>query len=170
MDKTPDDPAAHLLELHGGIDDVADALAQYHGARLRCARGCSSCCVDGITVFEVEADRIRANHADLLDRGTPHAEGMCAFLDADGACRVYDDRPYVCRTQGLPLRWFDEADNGEVVERRDICPLNDEGQPIEELDAEACWTIGPVESSLAVLQERSGEGELRRIALRDLFR
>ena len=59
---------------------------------------------------------IRAEQAELLGKGRPHPPGACAFLDGEGACRVYDSRPYRCRTQGLPLRWFDEGPFGEPVE------------------------------------------------------
>ena len=149
------------------MDRDADRLARHHAQRLHCRKGCSGCCVDGITVFEVEADRIRRNHADLLAAGEPHRAGACAFLDDESACRIYEDRPYVCRTQGLPLRWFDEVD-GERVEYRDICPLNEEGPPLEELPAAECWTIGPAESRLAELQSRADRTGSR-VELRDLF-
>ncbi|MBK7707050.1 MAG: hypothetical protein IPJ30_15135 [Acidobacteria bacterium] len=55
----------------------------------------------------------------------PHTRGACAFLDQD-ACRIYPDRPYVHRTQGLPLRWI-EDDLEEAFKYRDICPLNEAG-------------------------------------------
>jgi hypothetical protein len=74
----------------------------------------------------------------------------------------------VCRTQGLPLRWA-EAEGEEVVERRAICPLNAEGTPLEDLPAEAMWTLGPVERRLAAAQARTDEPE-RRVPLRALFR
>lgn len=150
------------------MDEAAERLTARHGERLKCARGCASCCVDGITVFEVEALEIRRHHAELLDGAEPHGEGACAFLDGEGACRIYEHRPYVCRTQGLPLRWIDEVEDGVVAELRDICPLNEEGEPIETLDEEDCWTLGPVEERLARLQIEAGV-EMRRVALRDLF-
>jgi hypothetical protein len=101
----------------------------------------------------------------MLEEGIPHAPGACAFLDAEGCCRVYDERPYVCRTQGLPLRWIEEDNGGSPVEARDICPLNDErGPPLEELAADAMWSIGPFE---ARLRERSPDGA--RVSLRELF-
>lgn len=158
-----------LRVLHDEIDRAVAPLARRHRARLECRRGCSDCCVDGITVFEVEAERIRADHAGLLAGGRPHAVGACAFLDADGACRIYSSRPYVCRTQGLPLRWTEEGDDGEGVEYRDICPLNDAGpEPLESLAADDCWTLGPYEGRLAGLQASRGRAG-RRVALRSLF-
>ena len=74
----------------------------------------------------------------------------------------------MCRTQGLPLRWF-ESDSGEVIEVRDICELNVAGGPLEQLPESACWEIGPSESALAGLQRRAEGGAGRRVALRSLF-
>jgi hypothetical protein len=168
--RSSDDAQTALRAIHAEVDASASALAARHAGRLRCGRGCSACCVDALTVFEVEAERIRRAHPDLLESGAPHPPGACAFLDGDGACRVYADRPYVCRTQGLPLRWLAEDEAGEVVEQRDICPLNEPGSPIERLPDDACWTLGPVEQRLAALQAELSGGEPRRVALRALFR
>jgi hypothetical protein len=154
-----------LRNLHEEVDRAAGALAERHRARLRCGRGCHACCVDGITVFEVEAEQIRAAHGELLASGQPRPRGACAFLGDAGECRIYPDRPYVCRTQGLPLRWVDD----EAVERRDICPLNEAGEPLETLDRGDCWTLGPVEDRLRGLQAAADGGALRRISLRSLF-
>jgi Fe-S-cluster containining protein len=145
-----------VVRLHADVARETRRLHVLH-AKLECRRGCSSCCVDGLSVFDVEAAHIQRNNAGLLAMGIPHAEGACAFLDELGACRIYADRPYVCRTQGLPLRWL-EAREGGSVELRDICPLNAALEPIEELPEEACWSIGPVEERLAQLQLAGGAG------------
>lgn len=156
--------------LHAVVDELSRPLADAHGERLRCRAGCSACCTDGLTVFEIEADVIVARHEALLRDESPHPEGACAFLDAAGRCRIYASRPYVCRTQGLPLRWVEEDDDGAPVEARDVCPLNDEvGPPLEELPADRLWTIGPFEARLADRQRAADGGEGRRVALRDLF-
>ena len=58
---------------------------------------------------------------------------------------------------------------GLRTEYRDICPLNENPEaPLEALEQQDCWSIGPTESSLAQLQTEFGGG-LRRIRLRDLF-
>lgn len=149
-----------LAALHARIDEAASRLAAVHRERMVCRRGCIGCCSDELTVFEVEAERIRRFAPELLASGTPHPQGRCAFLAADGACRVYEVRPYVCRTQGLPLRWLDDELEAEL---RDICELNDD-EGIESLGENDCWTIGPVEAELAALN-----GGPARVALRDLF-
>lgn len=161
---------ADIASLHAAIDVDARRLHVLHAARLQCKRGCAACCVDELSVSAVEAAEIRHHHAALLASGAPHAIGACAFLDDAGACRIYAERPYVCRTQGLPLRWLDEddADEEALVELRDICPLNEPGEPIELLVAEACWTLGPIEERLAQLQHASGLPP-QRIPLRSLF-
>src|SRR5882724_80743 len=84
-----------IVALHVEVARETRRLHVLHAARLECRKGCSSCCVDGLTVFEVEAENIRAHHADLLAANAPHAEGACAFLDEHGACRIYGERPYV---------------------------------------------------------------------------
>ncbi len=159
-----------LERLYREVDGEAGQLSALHAGRLQCRRGCCSCCEDGLTVFEVEAENIRFHYRKLLTEGFPHPPGACAFLDPEGACRVYAHRPYVCRTQGLPLRWIEESPDGEAVEMRAICPLNEEGDPVETLPPEACWSIGPAEAALVKLQGEISGGELRRVPLRALFR
>jgi Fe-S-cluster containining protein len=162
---------ADLDRLHAEIDRVASRLSALHVSRLQCARGCSACCIDDLTVSAIEAERICSGHAALLERGKPHPPGACAFLDAEGACRIYANRPSVCRSQGLPLRMLFEDEQGEIEERRDICVLNLPGGPaLDQLDEEQCWLIGPFESKLLELESRAFGDRAPRVALRSLFR
>jgi Fe-S-cluster containining protein len=157
-----------LKQFYVKVDFKTQRLEQIHVARLNCRQGCSNCCVDEITVWNVEAENIRQAHAALLTDENANTNPGCAFLDQNGACRIYDSRPYVCRTQGLPLRWLDEIEN-EIYEFRDICPLNDTGEAVEKLSNDECWTIGDSEAALASLQSEFDNGEMRRVALRELF-
>jgi uncharacterized protein len=166
---TPEELTAWVGRLHAVVDELAAQIAARHGAALACRAGCAGCCVDGLTVFEIEAARVKARHATLLREGTPHAEGACAFLDDEGRCRIYEERPYVCRTQGLPLRWLERDEGGAPVEARDVCPLNLEGASLEALSPDALWTVGPFEQRLGARQAEVDGGEGRRVALRALF-
>jgi Fe-S-cluster containining protein len=150
------------------VDARAAQLAARHSERLQCRRGCSGCCLDELTVFEVEAEVLRRKHAELLAGGAPHGSGACAFLDAEGACRVYADRPYVCRTQGLPLSVLEQR-GAATVELRDVCALNERGAPLEELAPEELWRIGPFEERLRAIQLSFSGGTLERVRLRSLF-
>lgn len=158
-----------LIEFYRDVDNLVGRLFTIHRGRLHCRRGCTSCCVDKLTVYGIEAENIRRHHPDLLASGIPHPPGSCAFLGRGGECRIYQDRPYVCRSQGLPLRWIEEDFDGAAVEMRDICPLNEEGPPLEGLDEKACWTIGPFEERLSRLQYEYSGGRMKRVFLRDLF-
>ncbi len=137
--------------------------------RMHCKPGCHDCCVDNITVFEAEAQFIRYYHQNLLLNENPHHKGACAFLDENGLCRIYEHRPYVCRTQGLPLRWVEYEADGTMAEFRDICPLNANNTPVELLPDDQCWDIGPFEQKLADIQMQLRNGNLKRVRLRDLF-
>lgn len=163
-----------LEKFYEEVDKLTSALNERHRDRLKCKAGCFSCCVDNITVFEVEAEYIKHYHSDLLERESPYQKGYCAFLNDNGECRIYEHRPYVCRTQGLPLRWLEEINEEELIDMRDICPLNEEGELIVNLKIEDCWTIGPFEEMLAQIQsnyekQTTSENKIKRVELRKLF-
>lgn len=164
---------AFVTKLHDIIDELTLPIQVRHAARLHCQKGCSACCADELTVFDVEAERIRREVGATLFGATAATAGQCAFLDQEGACRIYAWRPYVCRTQGLPLRWLEPSaiTPDEPDEYRDIRPLNIvEGEPVTLMEPGEMWTIGPFESKLAELQEAFAPQErFARTALRDLF-
>ncbi len=160
--------------LHTAVDMMVGPLSTRHAERLQCRLGCTGCCVDDLSVFAIEAAAITRHYAELLATESPHPIGQCAMLDDAGRCRIYAHRPYVCRTQGLPLRWLEEADapdadasEQEPRELRDICPLNENSEPIEALAAEDCWTLGPVESRLRSMQADVAPDT--RVSMRSLF-
>lgn len=164
----PPDVVIQVRRLHASIDASARRLEVIHEGRLRCRRGCTSCCVDDLTVSIAEAARILDDEGEALAAAEPAPRGACAMLLEDGGCRIYASRPYVCRTQGLPLRWIDDIDG---IERRDICALNDDAPDaprLEDLAAADCWTIGAVERALALVDDLAG-GTRARCTLRELL-
>lgn len=163
------DAEASISSLHLSIDTEINRLTSLLSDKLQCADGCSNCCVDEITVFEIEAAHIRLHYADLLENGIPHPKGACAFLDKKGSCRIYPCRPYVCRTQGLPLQWIDIGEYESPVLFRDICPRNDESVDLLGLPDDMVWHIGPIEEQLAQMQYSINGGTTNRIPLRSLF-
>lgn len=184
MAQDPDIPLeilTEVMELQSEVSRRAQLvqrdLEKHLGRHLVCRQGCHDCCVDDLTVFPVEAELIRRHNEPLLSFSQPHPPGKCAFLDGDGACRIYPWRPYVCRTQGLPLRWQDVDGEDNLIELRDICPLNQDeiekaDQNLDHLSENMCWTLGQAESRLAGLQVQAlgrFSEQLPRISLRDLF-
>jgi len=60
-------------------------------AKVKCRRGCSFCCGPNIQITSDEADLLK-------ERPVIGLTGRCRFLDKDGSCSVYEDRPATCRS------------------------------------------------------------------------
>jgi Fe-S-cluster containining protein len=103
-------------------------LAARHGDALQCHPGCSSCC-SAFSVFPLEAALLREAvsaipeelKAVMLRRSAEEkAAAACPFLVND-LCVVYEARPVICRSHGLPLAYIDEEQG--IIEVS-ACPLN----------------------------------------------
>lgn len=151
------------------LDEKIKLTVEKNKDILNCKIGCSDCCIDEITVFQIEADNIKLNAKDFKINALLHHENSCAFLDKEKRCIIYEQRPYVCRTQGLPLKWIDEDEQGNYLEYRDICPLNEELKKVEELNSDDMWLIGPFEETLRNLQ-LTKYNNLNRIKLKEILR
>lgn len=157
-----------LRRLYDQVDLKTSKLIQALPGRLTCQTGCHDCCMEGLTVFGVEA--LNMWRYALQNQGAfqPAASGQCAFLDLRGHCTLYPVRPYVCRTQGLPLRWEDWDETDEIVELRDICHLNASSLDLLNLASSQCWTLGPYEMKLAQMESTLHPDAPLRVPLRAL--
>ncbi len=196
IDATLDDVEAAIERLHAEVDSDFDrttaAMTAASGRAIGCRPGCSGCCQDGLSVFEVEAERIRRWVGEQTAAGrpapTPHAAGHCAFLDADGRCQVFPVRPYVCRSQGAILGWPADDDpstgaaarptaprNAAPTTQRATCAEHLHGLDLSALPAAAVLTLGVREPQLVALatlalSRRGGHGLPPRVSLRRLAR
>lgn len=119
--------------------------------RMRCGAGCHACCAPDLTVSAVEA-RFLAAHVTAtaglaerladLERGRPHGDTRCRMLAGDGTCSVYEARPIVCRSHGMPIRitalpvaMTPLADGAPAAVAYDVCPLNFDGIDLAEVAA-----------------------------------
>ncbi len=106
---------ARYHELTDRIDAFFARVAARHAADLRCAAGCDACCRTRLTVTGVEAAAIRAwaaarsdaERAAIATAARTDDPTRCAALDDGGRCRIYDARPLVCRSHGVPVRMRD---------------------------------------------------------------
>jgi len=124
-------------ELLSRVSARFELLSAHHGAQVSCAEGCHSCCHPELTVSEVEARLIRAHlsaHPELyqslleLEERAPFRGERCSFLGAEGGCGIYEVRPVVCRSFGVPLLQIEDPRSGEAT--LSSCELNfvgDEG-------------------------------------------
>lgn len=119
---------ARLRELWAKIERFGRVVEARHGDEMPCRKGCHACCVEGLTVTRVEAEAIVEAVATLGEEArallrrnleAPRGEG-CVALDDDGACLVYEGRPLVCRTHGLPLR-LKQARGLPVLDACNLC-------------------------------------------------
>lgn len=158
-----------LVLLRRRVDEHFVQAQRRSPRAFQCRRGCDGCCHRRFGVFAIEAARVRAALRSLARRdpavrrrvreqadASAHAD-RCPML-VDGACAVYDERPLICRSHGLPVKHGPGA--------IDWCPLNftDTSPPAASvLDLEA------VNRPLAVMATMfDGAGE--RIALAQLAR
>lgn len=157
-----------LTALYRRVDELSAKQYALHGSRLKCGKGCSACCVDGIEVLGIEAENIRNHYPEMLKSGKTNPPDGCAFLDEAGACRIYEHRPLICRLYGPPLSRF-VLYKKEKTEVRDICPLNAEGTPIDELHSSRVMDAETPENEIVRLQLLADNGERHRMMLRKLF-
>jgi Fe-S-cluster containining protein len=111
--------------------DFVNMRAKF-STRINCKRGCSSCCKPNLDIGTMEAAylklKIENNPAlklklEHLKIENPHQSQRCEFLEADGACGVYEIRPLMCRAFGGPSQY--QTASGEI--KMGICELNQEG-------------------------------------------
>jgi Fe-S-cluster containining protein len=110
MNQSPN-PIQQYHQLRGEIDQKAAKLEKVHGEYMQCAKGCCGCCMN-LSVWPVEFYSILEEmKAAAWPKPVLNEDKECAFLNEQGACRIYPFRPIICRTHGLPLvYWHDETD------------------------------------------------------------
>ncbi len=157
-----------LKQFYVALDSHVNAIEEKNKARINCKKGCFSCCKDDLEVFGIEAEFIRKHQSEFLKNNSAAPKGACALLDEEGACRIYDSRPFICRTHGVPIAYLQEDETGEY-ELRDICLLNEEGESLENLSTEKIFQNNAWEEKLALLQIMADKGKMERFLLRNLF-
>lgn len=102
----------HYRMLAAKVDEFFARVEGAYGEQMSCRTGCNDCCHVRLTVTAVEAEAIR-EHWVTMPESKRHAirahargpsDGLCVALGDDGRCGIYEARPLVCRSHGLPLR------------------------------------------------------------------
>jgi Fe-S-cluster containining protein len=162
------EPYKRILE---HADEFFGEVARAQPQQLQCGRGCSFCCyglfeigsadvaviAEGLAqLHPMRRKKIIRRAMEILEAAGPRDDGQafldktadvaCPNLDENGLCMMYEHRPIVCRTFGLPIR-----DGAKYI--GDICELNFTEATQEEKDA-AAWdlqwedVIGPDELTI----------------------
>ncbi|MGQ8338014.1 YkgJ family cysteine cluster protein [Sunxiuqinia sp. A32] len=155
-------------ELRSAIDELSNKLFKMHHSHVECKKGCDLCCMD-YQIFPVEFDSIKeAIKNEEIQTGTKE-NGSCIFLK-DHECQIYEHRPIICRTHGLPLLFM----NDEQWELS-ACELNFTNFDDEEFTAENTFPQDKFNSLLFVLNKnylneiKSDHGEFDLIPIHKLI-
>ncbi|MBT1072428.1 YkgJ family cysteine cluster protein [Pelotalea chapellei] len=114
-------------QLVARVDALCQEIESILGKSITCSAGCSSCCTS-ISIFPVEAaalasglKRLSAEDAATIhNHVTQAASGERCPLLHNNHCLLYQSRPIICRTHGLPILFMEEGQ-----QRVDCCPRND---------------------------------------------
>ena len=128
--------AAALVVLRRRVDEHFAAAVAKSPGQFQCRAGCHDCCLPGLSVFAIEADRIRAALAQLDAPTRTRVRQQCALpapdrcaLLVDGRCSVYAERPILCRSHGLAVRVPSTERDDPSAPEWDHCPLNYTSEP-----------------------------------------
>ena len=104
------------------VDKWTAEMVQRYKPHLACRKGCDLCCQRKFSISGVEAYNVAALFRQLpaaVQRAVRKRKSSCTFL-VDGACTVYEARPVICRTYGLPSLHRNEKTEAEIS----WCELN----------------------------------------------
>ena len=134
-------PRERLAELFLKVDTFFARAQGKLGEAITCRAGCDDCCRRRFSVTSIEAAALREALSRLpaeerwrvAARAADAAGTACPALGEDGRCAVYEARPTICRTHGLPIR-FTEQKAGRSLPVVDACPKNFAGQDLGSVD------------------------------------
>lgn len=99
------------------VDKLTESLSTLHNEHMQCRKGCDLCCMN-YRIFPVEYFAMQQALDQKPIDTQESKDGGCIFLK-DHACQIYEHRPFICRTHGLPLLYMND-DQWELS----ACELN----------------------------------------------
>lgn len=124
----------YLKQLHQKILGHQQRVEGNYPQGMQCKNGCSQCCYVSLSVFNIEAQLIKdwftaleISEKEVLkekwlapvqvkENFFGEAKESCPFL-LNESCSIYEVRPIICRTQGLPLNFDDtELELGDCLD------------------------------------------------------
>ena len=114
-------------ELLTAIDLHFKKVMQLQKDEMCCTKGCTSCCTSDLTVCSIEAHYMKKA---IQNKTFTESKDDCMFL-IDNECAIYEHRPIVCRTQGLPLLY-------EKYEDDEVNSINEVNEENKEKELSVC--------------------------------
>ena len=136
------------------VDELCRGIEERFKPSIACASGCDGCCRH-LSLFPVEAVALATALQDLPlpDRlriqeraRNARPSDPCPLLE-EHRCTLYQARPLICRTHGLPLLM-----NRDGKQHVDYCPLNFQG--ISSLPGTAVINLDKLNETLVAINLR----------------
>lgn len=133
------------------IDKRSGELETVHENHMNCKAGCDLCCID-YSIFPIEFYYIVEQLKNESIPPTINSEAKtedCIFL-TNHKCNIYDQRPIICRTHGLPLLFMSEDGNWELS----ACHLNFTTFDMSEFSEENTYAQDKYNSKLFLINKQ----------------
>jgi len=156
------------LALRAKVLEKAKEIEQRNQTAIMCRKGCSGCCRAGLSVSPLEFDFILdylKEKPDVLKEALEtegdfrKASGSCGFLTESGSCSIYEVRPIICMSHGVPVQVrMDE----QVI--KSVCPLNFK-EGLEHLESSNFMNLDLINSILSLINARDYDPSSERKSL-----
>lgn len=161
-------PFRNLDALYDKVQVHSDRVMDAYAGKFKCRKGCSDCCSSDRSVSAVEYANAARVLAELPEKKRTRLQAQkpskkrCSML-LDGVCSIYEARPLICRSHGLPLV-LERSKGRQMV---DVCPLNFTDGSLAKVPPEDLLAQGTVDSILVAVnalycQEEGGDPRKRR--------
>jgi len=161
--KNPD-----YLALRIKVQEKTQEIEQRNAADISCKKGCSGCCRAGLSVSPIEFDFISSfltgspealKEALEAERDLRKSPGSCGFLTLSGSCSIYEVRPIICMSHGIPI----QAKVDEQI-LKSVCPLNFK-EGLDHLESSNFINLDLINSILGLINAKDYEKSAERKSL-----
>jgi uncharacterized protein len=124
--KDINDLLQNYYNLVAKVDSLCTDIMKQCADSLSCRKGCDACCrhfsifwVEAVSLAKYVANLPRKQAAFLRAKAQNlSGQDVCPLLE-NGVCTIYETRPIICRTHGLPI-----LTRGNTKHIIDFCPRN----------------------------------------------
>jgi uncharacterized protein len=161
---SPEEASSRYRALREKVDHFFLDVRKKYPTSFQCGSGCHSCCQPNLSVSPLEANFLKESNqkerALANEQANPFGGTRCSFLNPEGLCLVYEQRPLLCRSHGLPLSFLNDKE--KVI---DVCSLNFADLELEHLPGTDFLNLDLINTLLNLLNKSSGHDPLQRIPL-----
>jgi uncharacterized protein len=135
--------------LRNKVDKTCNKLHLLHHDFTSCKKGCDECCMN-FSLLPVEFHSIlKSIKGQEITIQLSGDNDSCPFL-LDHSCQIYEFRPIICRSHGLPILTMDEeGENWELS----FCPLNFKENDDDYFTPKSCYQQDVFNSKLYLLNQ-----------------